>query len=122
MSLIYHILPWADWRAAQTAGSYQAASLAAQGFIHASTREQVVRVANAVYLGQVGLALLVVDAHRLTAPLKFEPPVHPASGQPDTGADELFPHIYGALNLDAVAQVVDFPARADGSFTLPDGV
>ncbi len=119
MTLIYHILPWADWQAAQAAGSYRAESLAAQGFIHASTRDQVVRVANAVFRGQSGLALLVIEPDRLAAPLKFEAPVHPASGQPDTAVNEQFPHLYGALNLDAVIRVVDFPTQPDGTFMLP---
>lgn len=122
MSLIYHILPWSDWQAAQAAGSYRAASLAAQGFIHASTRAQVIRVANAVFQDQTGLALLVIETERLTAPLKFEPPVHPASAQPETGVDEKFPHLYGVLNLDAVTGVVDFPALPDGTFALPAGI
>jgi len=87
----------------------------AQGFIHASTRAQVLETANLFYSGQDGLVLLCIDASRVTAPVKREA----ASGnahRPDAGR---FPHIYGPLNLDAVTLVVDFPCRVDGSFELP---
>lgn len=119
MPLIYHITRWDDWQAAQRDGSYQADSLASQGFIHCSTREQVTRVADAIFHGQHDLVLLAIAPEKLNAPLKFEPPVNPETGQPETSSGERFPHIYGELNLDAVAQVVDFPARVDGYFTLP---
>ncbi|NWG16537.1 MAG: DUF952 domain-containing protein [Chloroflexi bacterium] len=122
MSLIVHIVSRHAWEAARAAGEYRADSLESQGFIHCSTPEQVTRVANAVYRGLADLALLVIETEKLAAPLKFEPPVHPASGQPETGSAELFPHLYGALNLDAVVWVVDFPPQPDGSFTLPDAL
>jgi uncharacterized protein (DUF952 family) len=38
------------------------------------------------------------------------------------GGTELFPHLYGTLNLDAVEDVLAFPADQDGSFALPAGV
>lgn len=118
---IYHITSRADWQGAQATGSYSPASLSSEGFIHFSTREQVVTVANAFYRGQLDLVLLVVDAARLTAALRFEGPVHPAdSDQPPPPQDALFPHLYGALHVDAVTQVLDFPPDADGMFVFPE--
>lgn len=108
---IHHITSRTSWSAAQASGAYTADSLASQGFIHCSKAEQILRVANAYYKGQDGLVILVIDPERLTAELRWEPGTDKA--------DELFPHIYGALNLDAVLRVVEFPRAADGTFSLP---
>ena len=54
--------------------------------------------------------LLRVDPERLVAELKVE------VGEAETG--ETFPHLYGALNLDAVIDVVPFVEGPDG-FVLP---
>jgi uncharacterized protein (DUF952 family) len=112
---VYHITEGASWAGARTAGEYAPSSLAVEGFIHASTREQVVETANLFYARQDGLVLLCIDPAKLTAPLKREAPAN--SGHRD-GAG-LFPHIYGPLNLDAVTQVLDFPCGADGRFARP---
>jgi uncharacterized protein (DUF952 family) len=62
--------------------------------------------------------LLVIDPRRLTSDLKWEPP---AEGTPPPGvqAGELFPHIYGPINLDAVIQALDFESDSNDRFTLP---
>ncbi|HEX5370777.1 MAG TPA: DUF952 domain-containing protein, partial [Dehalococcoidia bacterium] len=112
---IFHITTRAAWRGAEAAGSYTAPSLEAEGFLHCSTRAQVVDTANLFYRGQSGLVLLCIDASKLTAPLRWEAPAD-AAQRPDAGR---FPHVYGALNLDAVTSVIAFPPRADGSFVLP---
>jgi len=91
-------------------GSYQADSLKSEGFIHASTRSQVLSTANRFYHGQTGLLLLAIDEQRLEAGVRFENL---------EGGGELFPHIYGALNLDAVVKAVPLEARPDGSFVFP---
>ena len=109
--LILHATSRSAWSAAQARGQYFADSLAGEGFIHCSKVDQVLRVANTFFAGQVGLVLLVIDPGRLTSELRWDP-----------GADlptELFPHIYGPINLDAVLQVVDFEPGADGKFHLP---
>jgi uncharacterized protein (DUF952 family) len=112
---IYHITERENWEAARAAGEYVAESLGTQGYIHASTREQVVETANLFYAGQDGLVLLCIETSKLTAPLKREA----ASNAGHRGDAGLFPHLYGALNLDAVTRVLDFPCRVDGSFELP---
>lgn len=123
--MILHITHRQEWEQAQIAGQYTAPSLEVQGFIHCSTAEQAIKVANAFYANQPDLVLLVIDPTRLHAELRWEPPDHP-SGDADTRAIDanptLFPHLYGALNLDAVTQVVEFPANEDGSFALPQGI
>ena len=108
---IAHITTQPDWRAAQTQGEYRAASLETQGFIHCSTPEQVLRVANAFYRDASNLVLLWIAPERVQAEIKWEPP-----DMSDPHAGELFPHIYGPLNVDAVTGASDFSPWADGSF------
>jgi ribosomal-protein-serine acetyltransferase len=117
-TMIYHITTKADWEAAKRNGQYSAESLETQGFIHASRLEQITRVADAFYTGQKGLILLCIDPERLQSELRNEPPDMTIPAEHYDG--ELFPHIYGTLNVDAVLKTVDFPPNADGTFTLPD--
>ncbi|MBI1259496.1 MAG: DUF952 domain-containing protein [Chloroflexi bacterium] len=115
--MILHIVSKNAWAQAQGEGAYRADSLAAQGFIHFSLPEQVVGTANRFYAGQTSLALLVVDPAKLQAELRYEPPAEAPE------SSERFPHLYGALNLDAVVRVVDFPPDADGHWSaLPVGI
>lgn len=121
MSIIYHITTREDWQQAQQNGVYTAPSLADEGFIHCSTLSQVTQVANAFYTGQKNLVLLAINSVRLHAPLTWEAPAHPADSDNDTLPDDadLFPHVYGAINLEAVERVLDFPPDSEGRFQLP---
>jgi uncharacterized protein (DUF952 family) len=105
MSQIFHITPRQQWEA--TIDRYEGDTLATDGFIHCSELRQVVTVANRFYAGQSGLVLLKIEVDRLQPELRYEA----ADG------DE-FPHLYGALNLDAVVGVVDFEPSPEG-FKLP---
>ncbi len=116
MAVVCHIAPRVAWEAALAAGVYRADSLNVEGFIHCSTPEQVVPVANALFRGQAGLALLCIDPAKLTAPLVYEPPPE------DPTSEQRFPHLFGPLNLDAVIAVLDFPPNPDGTFSLPERV
>jgi glutathione S-transferase len=101
--VIYHIAYRSDWQQAQDDGEYAVSTrgrtLAEEGFIHASTAEQVTPVANMFYRGESDLVLLTIDPDRVAADIRWD--LVPGSDQP-------FPHIYGPLNVDAVIDVQPF--------------
>lgn len=111
MKLILHITQKSAWETAQQNGFYSAPSLTTEGFIHCSMPAQVVATAERFYAGQSGLVLLVIDSERVQAEVKYEA----GTDKPD----ELFPHIYGTLNLDAVTRVLDFASDSSGKWVLP---
>ena len=115
--MILHITSRAEWADAQARGEYIAPSLNAEGFIHCSTEKQVLHVANAFYRGRNDLVLLLIDESKLKPELKWEAPAGPPA--PGISESDSFPHIYGAINLSAVASVLDFAPDPSGKFVLP---
>jgi uncharacterized protein (DUF952 family)/ribosomal protein S18 acetylase RimI-like enzyme len=116
---VLHITSYETWQAAVESGRYEPESLSTEGFIHCSLPSQILGVANAFYRGQHGLILLVIDPDRLVGDLKWEPPSEPFPSHARAG--DSFPHLYGALNLEAVVKTVDFEPGANGQFNLlPD--
>ncbi len=115
MTPIYHLATTSDWEAAERRGRYEAASLQTEGFIHCSTAAQLQSTADALFRGRDDLLLLTLDAQCLTAELRYEAP----STAAHEGASELFPHLYGPLNLDAVTAVEALRPLEDGSFAFP---
>jgi uncharacterized protein (DUF952 family) len=109
MATILHLAFVDHWEAAREAGSYRWSTRGKSlddgvTFIHASRPEQVATVANFVYEDvQEPLCLLVIDTERLVSAVCDE---H-VDGQ-------MFPHIYGPLNLDAVVDVRPYQRGADG--------
>lgn len=111
MESIYHITSRKAWEKASMNGSYQADSLEVEGFIHCSMEYQVLRVAETFYQGQQDLVLLQIDPGKLIAEIRREPGIDKP--------EELFPHIYGPLNLDAVSNVLNLDQDPGGHFILP---
>ena len=112
MNIILHITQAEKWQEAKIIGSYRADSLDTEGFIHCSSVSQIVKVANRFFFNQKGLVLLFIDADKVKAEVRYE----------EAEIGELFPHIYGELNVDAVFGVVDFESGEDGLFKLPQEV
>lgn len=118
--MILHITTQIEWEKAKQQGEYSAPSLMTDGFIHCSTTRQTIDTANLFFKGQSGLVLLCIDEKKLKAEYKYEDPS--GSGMHNLNVGNLFPHIYGPINNQAVIKIVDFPANKDGSFSLPKGI
>ena len=111
MSIIYKICPASAWREAERQGVYRgSADDKRDGFIHFSTASQVAGTAAKHFAGQTGLFLVAVDADALGDALKWEP----------SRGGELFPHLYGELDIGSVTKILDLRTRSDGSHDIPE--
>ena len=114
--LIYTLVRAADWHAAEQSGAYHgSADDRRDGFLHFSTAAQLRASAAKPRAGIPDLLMVEVATVALGAALKWEP----ASGGSRPG---LFPHLYGALPLSAVAQVVPLPLGEDGLHQFPSSI
>jgi uncharacterized protein (DUF952 family) len=109
MNTILHLTPRDRWETAKNIGTYRSDSLATEGFIHCSTLAQVIGSANRFFKQQTDVVILIVDVDRVTAEIKYE----------GVDSTNLFPHIYGELNIDAVIQSIDLETNLDGLFVMP---
>ena len=111
MVKIYKICSASAWREAERSGVYRgSADDARDGFIHFSTASQVEGTARKHFFGQRALFLVEVDADALGDSLRWE----------RSRNDELFPHLYGELDLGAVTAVLNMHARSDGYHDIPE--
>ena len=108
---IYKISPASAWREAERQGVYKgSADDLRDGFIHFSTAAQVAETARKHYFGQTGLFLIAVDAEALGDALRWE----------RSRNEELFPHLYGELDIGAVTAILDMRAQSDGYHDIPE--
>lgn len=108
---IYKITPASAWREAERQGVYRgSADDLRDGFIHFSTASQVAETARKHYFGQTGLFLIAIDDTALGEALRWE----------RSRNGELFPHLYGELDLGAVTAILDLRARSDGYHDIPE--
>lgn len=98
MNIIYHITTKKEWNDAVNIGFYEAASLPIEGFIHCSTEQQVEGVLERYFKNKTDLVKLVIDVSKLSNKLIYE--LAPSINQE-------FPHIYGAINIDAVVEIIN---------------
>lgn len=118
-ALIYHLALDADWSQAQDGGDYRVSSigrlLGDVGFIHCSFEHQLQRVADAFYRGRTDVVLLSIDESKLTSPIREEN---------TEGGTEVYPHIYGPLNVDAVVSARRLEPVSDGTLAIggPSGL
>ena len=97
---LFHITTRQAWQQAEQRGLYLTSSLDSEGFIHLSTESQWPRTVERFYRDQRDTLLLRIDPVRLFSEVRYEP----ADG-------ELFPHLYGPLNLEAVVTITELRER-----------
>lgn len=100
---ILHLALLPDWEDAVAAGAYRMSTIGRtideEGFIHASTPEQVQGTAARYYAGRAeALVVLVLDTERLEAdgvPVRFD----------EVAPGVEFPHLYAEVPVDLVDDV-----------------
>jgi uncharacterized protein (DUF952 family) len=107
---IYHLALRDEWLQTVNSGvAYRWSTLGKllddEGFIHCSFADQVQQIADLLYGGRSDVVLLVIDPSRLTSEVREENL---------EGGEQLFPHIYGPLPLEAVMDAQDVPVDAAG--------
>ena len=105
MVKLYHITDAEVARQATLAGQYAPEALTREGFIHCSYRHQVLAVANRLFRGRPNLVLLEIDSARVDCRIVDENL---------EGGKELFPHIYGPLDMTAVVSILPLTSDAEG--------
>lgn len=84
----------------------------ADGYIHFSTAAQLAETLKRHFRDQQDLVLLAVRTGDIAAGLRWE----------KSRGGDLFPHLYQALPMDAVAWRAPVSVDADGHSILPEGV
>jgi len=92
-------------------GEYAPQAFAREGFIHCSYAHQVCAVANRLFKGRTDLVLFEIDPTKLRSAVIDENL---------EGGNEVFPHIYGKLPMQAVVRVHELPSRDDAEFQMPE--
>ena len=111
MALIFKIVAVEAWRAATAAGVFLGAEIdRADGYIHFSTAAQAPETAAKWFAGRGDLVLAAVEVDALGPALRWEP----------SRGGALFPHLYAALPLAAVAWARPLPLKGDGRHDFGD--
>lgn len=103
---IYHLVPPATWEKAIVEARYRPASLKTEGFVHCSTKEQVLESANLHFEGHDELVVLEIVTKRVRQVLKWE----------RSRNDEEFPHLYGGFSMDWVHDLDRITRNKEGKF------
>jgi uncharacterized protein (DUF952 family) len=111
VSDLWHLAERAHWDEARTTGWYERStrgrSLADEGFVHCSYRDQVAGVGASFYADAGDVVLLRIDPARVPAEVRVE------------GG---FPHVYGPIPTAAVTAATPVNRDAAGQLELPGDV
>lgn len=100
---IFHLATPDQWAAAQATGSVTPPSLAAEGFVHCSTDAQLDGTIQRHFAGVDELVLLRLHEAGLADALRWD----------ESRPDEAYPHLYRAIALAEVAEVIPWRRGVD---------
>ncbi|MFC3382617.1 DUF952 domain-containing protein [Couchioplanes azureus] len=106
---IYKILLPSEWAQFRSSGRFDGSPFdRTSGYLHLSTRAQVVSTATRRFADEESLVVLAIDARAYGDQLRWE--MMPNGGP--------YPHLYGSLTLGAVVAVHQVPGAAAVEATL----
>jgi hypothetical protein len=110
MDLTFHLVPQKYFDARDPNADYVPRDFARDGFIHCTDgAEEMARTANRYYKSNTEAHYyLYIDKARVRAPIRYD------------DAARVYPHIYGALNRDAILAVRVARRKSDGTFLTPE--
>lgn len=109
--MIYHLAKQSAWAAARASGTYRGTEAdRADGFLHFSKAGQIAESARKHRAGEADLVLLQVAEDSLGDALVWE----------ESRGGQLFPHLYGDLDVAAVLSARPLPLDGDGLHVFPE--
>lgn len=109
---LFHIAKNNQWDDGLKSGFYGKFSIVKDGFIHCSTFDQLLHVANNNLKNiKEKLIILCIDTDKLKSEIKWEK---------NKNNGIIFPHVYGLINIDCVIEVIDFLKDENGDFFIPN--
>jgi uncharacterized protein (DUF952 family) len=110
MDITFHLVPQSYFDACDPRADYIPRDFAREGFIHCTDgAAEMAKVANAFYQSHPQPHYyLYIDKARVRAPIQYE------------DARRVYPHIYGALNRDAIVAVRAARRESNGTFLPPE--
>ena len=110
LELTFHLVPQTYFDSRNPQADYVSEPFATDGFIHCTDgADEMARTANRYYQSNSAPHYyLYIDKARVRAPIRYDAEPH------------IYPHIYGALNRDAIMAVRLAKRNADGTFSPPE--
>lgn len=105
----YHLVPRREWRTHDRTQPYLPATFVDDGFVHCTDgADELAATANRFFADlDDDLLALRIEQSRLHAPVKYEDP------------RQVFPHVYGAIEPEAITAVIPLTRGPDGAWLPP---
>ena len=111
MALVYHLARLQDWETALNSGVYAPPSLKTEGFIHASSKEELIPSAVLHFPQESSLVILAISEKKVRQILKWE----------EGREGKLFPHIYGNIALERIENTYLLVRNGEGKWEWMQG-